>query len=145
MEGRYGFAPVLSVAAGALGPLEKTRGAEHLKDILTGNLLWVKWSDVGLAAGIYSVVGLVHFVFRRKFLLISEDPEEASAELKDEGEEKKPKKPARKKTPRKKKAEEPAEELPTEGKAESTAEPKDEGEKKKPKKSSRKKSEPKKE
>jgi len=57
--------------------VEKTRGAEHLKDILTGNLLWVQWSDVGLAAAAYSVVGLVHFRFRRQFLAISEDPEAA--------------------------------------------------------------------
>lgn len=57
--------------------VEKTRGAEHLKDILTGNLLWVRWSDVAVAAGAYAAVGLVHYAFRSKFLLISADPEGA--------------------------------------------------------------------
>jgi zinc/manganese transport system permease protein len=57
--------------------VEKTRGAEHLKDILVGNLLWVKWSDVGLAAAVYAAIGVLHFVFRRQFLAISEDPQKA--------------------------------------------------------------------
>jgi len=63
--------------ATAILVVEKTRGAEHLKDILVGNLLWVKWSDVVVAAGVYALVGIVHFVFRNKFLRISEDPEAA--------------------------------------------------------------------
>jgi len=65
-------------AATAVLVVEKTQGAEHLKDILVGSILWVKWSDVGMAAGAYAVIGALHFVFRRQFLLISEDPEEAA-------------------------------------------------------------------
>jgi zinc/manganese transport system permease protein len=57
--------------------VEKTRGAEHLKDILTGNLLWVTWADVGVAAAVYAGIGAVHFVFRKRFMLISDDPEVA--------------------------------------------------------------------
>jgi hypothetical protein len=57
--------------------VEKTCGAEHLKDILTGNLLWVTWPDVVLAASVYSVIGVVHYVFRRRLWLISDDPEGA--------------------------------------------------------------------
>ena len=57
--------------------VEKTQGAEHLKDILVGNLLWVKWSDVAVAALVYALVGVTHFVFRKKFLLISDDPDAA--------------------------------------------------------------------
>ena len=52
-------------------------GAEHLKEILTGAILWVKWESVLIAAVVYSVIGLLHYVFRRQFLLISEDPEKA--------------------------------------------------------------------
>ena len=54
-------------------------GAEHIKDILTGSILWVKWSTVGRVALVYAVVGLFHYVFRRKFLLISEDVNRAIA------------------------------------------------------------------
>lgn len=57
--------------------VEKTKGAEHLKDILVGNLLWVTWPDVVSAALVYASVGVVHFLFRKKFNLISNDPEDA--------------------------------------------------------------------
>lgn len=63
--------------ATAILVVEKTTGAEHLKDILVGNLLWVKWSDVVTAAIVYALVGVVHFVFRKKFLAISEDADAA--------------------------------------------------------------------
>jgi zinc/manganese transport system permease protein len=63
--------------ATAILVVEKTTGAEHLKDILVGNLLWVKWTDVAIAGGVYALVGGVHFVFRKKLLAISDDPEAA--------------------------------------------------------------------
>ena len=64
-------------AALAVLVVEKTQGGEHLKEILVGSILWVKWVDVGVAAAAYTVVGIVHYVFRRQFFLISEDPEGA--------------------------------------------------------------------
>lgn len=57
--------------------VDKTRGAEHLKDILVGSLLWVTWTDVIMAALLYGLIGGVHYVFRRKFFMISEDPDAA--------------------------------------------------------------------
>jgi len=52
-------------------------GAEHLKNILTGSILWVKWSTILSAAIVYSIIGVFHFIFRKQFLLISEYPEKA--------------------------------------------------------------------
>jgi len=52
-------------------------GAEHLKEILTGAILWVKWESIFTAAVVYSAIGLFHYAFRDKFLLISEHPETA--------------------------------------------------------------------
>lgn len=75
-EAIIGLAYAVSCALAVL-VVEKTRGAEHLKDILVGNLLWVKWSEVGMAAVIYLLVGVVHYLFRDRFLAISEDPEKA--------------------------------------------------------------------
>jgi zinc/manganese transport system permease protein len=75
-EAIIGLTYAISCALAVL-VVEKTNGAEHLKDILVGNLLWVKWSDVALAAAVYLVVGAVHFAFRRQFLLISDDPDAA--------------------------------------------------------------------
>jgi zinc/manganese transport system permease protein len=59
--------------------VEKTRGAEHLKDILVGNLLWVTWADVAAAAIVYLIVGILHYFFRKRLFAISNDPEKAFA------------------------------------------------------------------
>ncbi len=52
-------------------------GAEHIKDLLTGTILWVRWPTVLTAAIAYSAVGIFHFVLRRQFIRITEDPEGA--------------------------------------------------------------------
>lgn len=57
--------------------VQKTKGIEHMEGILVGSLLWVGWADVITAAIAYSVIGAVHYVFRRQFLQISDDPVEA--------------------------------------------------------------------
>jgi zinc/manganese transport system permease protein len=57
--------------------VEKTQGAEHIKDILVGSILWVSWKDVAIAAGAYLFIGIIHYRFRDKFLLISNYPEKA--------------------------------------------------------------------
>jgi zinc/manganese transport system permease protein len=64
-------------AALAILVVQKTKGAEHLEDLLVGSLLWVKWSDIAYAAVAYAVIGVLHYLFRRQFLLISDDPDEA--------------------------------------------------------------------
>ncbi len=50
-------------------------GAEHIKEMLTGNILWVKKAEVLRAAIAYSAVGIFHYIFRDKFLLITRDAE----------------------------------------------------------------------
>jgi zinc/manganese transport system permease protein len=65
-------------AATAILLIDKApHGAEHLKEILTGSILWVQWSSIRNAAIIYALVGLLHYVCRHRFLLISDDPERA--------------------------------------------------------------------
>ena len=75
-EAIIGLAYAIACATAVL-VVEKTRGAEHLKDILVGSLLWVKWSDVITAAFLYGLIGGIHYVFRKKFLMISEDSDAA--------------------------------------------------------------------
>jgi len=53
-------------------------GAEHIKEIMAGSILWVRASDVGIAAAVYLAVGLFHFLFRDRFLLVTTDAEEAA-------------------------------------------------------------------
>ena len=52
-------------------------GAEHLKYILAGNILWVSWAQILKTATIYAILGLIHYVVRDKLLLVSSDPAEA--------------------------------------------------------------------
>src|SRR5262249_41510042 len=53
---------------------------EHLKEMLVGNILTVSWPEVQKTALLYGAIGLFHYLFRRKFLLISMDPRRAEAE-----------------------------------------------------------------
>lgn len=46
-------------------------GAEHIKDVLVGQVLWVTWMDVGKTAAIYAVVSLVHYLFRFQLIRAS--------------------------------------------------------------------------
>ncbi len=52
-------------------------GSEHLKLILSGNILWVGWPQLAKTAAIYAVLGIFHYVLRERFLKISEDYEGA--------------------------------------------------------------------
>ena len=52
-------------------------GAEHIKEIMTGSILWVKWETIGHAAIVYTIVGVFHYIFRDKFFLISNDADAA--------------------------------------------------------------------
>lgn len=52
-------------------------GAEHIKEIMSGSILWVEWGTIRNAAIVYSLVGTFHYIFRKKFILISENPKGA--------------------------------------------------------------------
>jgi zinc/manganese transport system permease protein len=54
-----------------------TGETEHLKDMLVGNILAVSWSEVRKTAILYGVIGIFHYIFRKKFLLISMNHEKA--------------------------------------------------------------------
>ena len=67
-------------SAGAMLAMSKASAeSEHLKDMLVGNILAVSWPEVWETAGLYLLVGLFHYVFRRKFLAISMDHDHAEA------------------------------------------------------------------
>lgn len=52
-------------------------GAEKIKGMLVGSILFVTWDDVLETAVLYALIGLFHFVLRHKFILISMRPQEA--------------------------------------------------------------------
>jgi zinc/manganese transport system permease protein len=55
-------------------------GAEHLHDLLAGSIVWVTPHQILKTAVLYSLLGLFHVVFRKRFLQISLRPEEAYAQ-----------------------------------------------------------------
>jgi zinc/manganese transport system permease protein len=48
--------------------------------MLVGNILAVSWQEVGKTAVLYGAIGLFHFIFRKRFLAISIDPDKAEAQ-----------------------------------------------------------------
>ena len=76
-EAIIGLAYAIAASVSILVIDKAPHGAEHIKELLTGSILWVKWSTILSAAIVYTFVGIFHYIFRKKFILISEDPEEA--------------------------------------------------------------------
>jgi zinc/manganese transport system permease protein len=79
-EAVIGISYAVASAASILAMSQSTAQAEHLKDMLVGNILAVSWGEVAKTATLYGVVGLFHYAYRRRFLLISMDPDRAMAE-----------------------------------------------------------------
>ncbi|WP_409477735.1 metal ABC transporter permease [Pseudobdellovibrio sp. HCB154] len=67
-EALIGITYAFASAAVVLVIDKLAHGAEHLKEALIGQILWVTWSDVLKTFLIYSVVGVIHWKFRDKFL-----------------------------------------------------------------------------
>ena len=70
----------MASAAAILVADRTPRGGEAIKDILVGSLLWVTWPTILRLAAIYAVIGIFHWVLRRRFLTISFEPETALAQ-----------------------------------------------------------------
>jgi zinc/manganese transport system permease protein len=76
-EAIIGIAYVVASAAVILLAGMTPEGAEHIKETLTGTLLWVSWGQIGKMAVPYAVVAFFHFVVRKHLLAISFHPEKA--------------------------------------------------------------------
>ena len=70
-EAFIGITYAVASAAAILATSKATGETEHLKDMLVGNILAVSWPEVAKTAVLYALVGLFHFIFRKKFLEIS--------------------------------------------------------------------------
>ena len=76
-EAIIGIAYVVASAAVILIAGLTAEGAEHLRETMTGTLIWVGWVDIWRLAGVYAVLGVFHFVMRKRFLRVTFDPENA--------------------------------------------------------------------
>jgi zinc/manganese transport system permease protein len=76
-EAIIGISYAVASAASILAMSKSTSQAEHLKDMLVGNIIAVSWYEVGKTALLYGGVGIFHYIFRRQFLTISMNHDDA--------------------------------------------------------------------
>lgn len=79
-EAIIGITYVIASATAILVADRAPEGAEHIKELLAGSILWVTWPTVIKDLLVYSAVGLFHYIFRKRFILLSEDPDRAYAQ-----------------------------------------------------------------
>ncbi len=76
-EAVIGIVYAVSAGIAILVMSKATQETEHLKEMLVGNILSVTWPELLKTAILYALVGVFHFVFRERFLLVSLDEAEA--------------------------------------------------------------------
>ena len=76
-EAVIGIVYAVSAAVSILVMSKATQETEHLKEMLVGNILSVTWPELFRTAVLYAGIGLFHYIYRDRFLLISMDPDEA--------------------------------------------------------------------
>jgi zinc/manganese transport system permease protein len=72
-EAVIGISYVVAAAAAVLLLSRAAEGDEEIKNMLVGNILLVSPADVWKCFALFLLVGIVHFVLRRSFLLVSFD------------------------------------------------------------------------
>ena len=78
-EAIIGIVYVVASAAAILVADKAPHGADAIKDILVGSLIWVTWKTNLKLAIAYVILGIFHFVLRKRFLTISFQPQQAEA------------------------------------------------------------------
>src|SRR3954471_10615143 len=78
-EAIIGISYAVASAAVILTMSKASGEAEHLKDMLVGNILSVQWPEVWLTGAIYLAIAIFHWFFRKRFLEISIDAKGVAA------------------------------------------------------------------
>lgn len=76
-EAIIGIVYAVSAAAFVLIMDRAAEGAEQIKGMLVGSILFVDWPTIFKTLVLYSIIGVFHFVLREKFITISINPEKA--------------------------------------------------------------------
>jgi len=85
LEALIGIAYAVATAAAVI-ILDKGAGGDvHIHDMLTGTLLWVGWHQVINLAVVVGLVGLLHFIFRKKFFKLSDNYLKTDTGIKNKG------------------------------------------------------------
>ena len=73
-EAIIGIVYAVSASLGVLALDRAPQGAEHVKQLLIGSILTVTPTEIAKTAGVYAVIGLLHFVLRRGLIEASFAP-----------------------------------------------------------------------
>lgn len=76
-EAIIGIVYVVASAAALLVADRAPRGADAIKEVLVGTILWVTWPAIARLAAAYAVLGVILFTLRRRFETISFDERSA--------------------------------------------------------------------
>ena len=76
-EAIIGVVYVVSTSLAILMLSKSAEAAEHLQEMLVGNILFVSWHDIIRILILYVIIALFHIVFRRQFLAVSFSLEDA--------------------------------------------------------------------
>lgn len=79
-EAIIGITFVIASAATILVADRAPEGAEQIKELLAGSILWADWQGVLKLLRLYLAVAVVLYLLRRRFISISEDAERAAAD-----------------------------------------------------------------
>lgn len=75
MEAIIGMSYAVAATAAVI-LIDKAAGShEHLKEMLIGSILWVQWPEIIKSFIVYILIGGLHYIFRQKFITLSEDYE----------------------------------------------------------------------
>ena len=77
-ESIIGIIYVVAAATATLVLSHSAEGDEALKNLLVGNILLVGRGEVVRTAALYAIIGIVHYLLREKFLLVTFDAEAAA-------------------------------------------------------------------
>ncbi|MDK1022596.1 MAG: metal ABC transporter permease [Gammaproteobacteria bacterium] len=66
-----GIVYVVATALSIVILSRSTQGMEELKSLFNGNILWVRWQEISLVAGIYLVLAAFHGIYRKQFYSLS--------------------------------------------------------------------------
>lgn len=73
-EAIIGIVYAVSSAAAIVAVSHQPEGAEHIRYLLVGSLLTVTPAAIGKTAIVYVTIGIIHWIFRRRFLALTFGP-----------------------------------------------------------------------
>ena len=71
-EAIIGIAYVIATAATIIVADQSAGGAEHIKETLMGTILWVNWDTIVPLVVLYSAIGILHWLLRKRFMGLTE-------------------------------------------------------------------------